>query len=127
MQNGDHIIPVAGSQSAVEPKSGLRPDKVHASLLVRLVEVVVVGDLYGEAVGMFGAGSVVAALGRLARVGVLGLGGEGDVVVDELAPGDQEDRHSVVVEALVLIGVKVIVIFLHIDKLFAFAISNICS
>ena len=50
---------------------------------------------------------------------VLGLSGEGDVVVDELAPGDQEDRHSVVVEALVLIGVKVIVIFLHIDKLFA--------
>ena len=36
---------------------------------------------------------------------VLGLSGEGDVVVDELAPGDQEDRHSVVVEALVLIRV----------------------
>ena len=36
---------------------------------------------------------------------VLGLSGEGDVVVDELSPGDQEDRHSVVVEALVLIRV----------------------
>ena len=58
---------------------------------------------------------------------VLGLSGEGDVVVDELAPGDQEDRHSVVVEALVLIRVKVIVIFLHIDKLFSRAISNIYS
>ena len=69
---------------------------------MRLVEVVVVGDLDGEAVGVFGAGSVVAALGRLARVGVLGLGGEGDVVVDELAPGDQHDGDGVVVEALVL-------------------------
>ena len=107
MQNGDHIIPVAGSQSAVEPKSGLRPDKVHASLLVRLVEVVVVGDLDGEAVGVFGAGSVVAALGRLARVGVLGLGGEGDVVVDELPPGHQQDRHSVVVEPFVLDNQKI--------------------
>ena len=58
---------------------------------------------------------------------VLGLSGEGDVVVDELAPGDQEDRHSVVVEALVLIVVKIIVIFLHIDKLFVRAISNIYS
>ena len=33
---------------------------------------------------------------------VLGLSCEGDVVVDELAPGNKEDCHRVVVEALVL-------------------------
>ena len=33
---------------------------------------------------------------------VLGLSCEGDVVVDELAPGDEHDGDGVVVEALVL-------------------------
>ena len=33
---------------------------------------------------------------------VLGLGSEGDVVVNELAPGNEEDRHRVVVEPFVL-------------------------
>ena len=124
---------------------------------MELVEVVLLGDFDGQTVGMVASEASVAALGCLSGPAmqynqlyaivitnlpivitdetehaldvpdVLGLSGEGDVVVDELAPGDQEDRHSVVVEALVLIGVKVIVIFLHIDKLFAFAISNICS
>ena len=58
---------------------------------------------------------------------VLGLRGEGDVVVDELAPRDQEDRHSVVVEALVLIGVKVIVILCTSARSLHVAISNIYS
>ena len=35
---------------------------------------------------------------------VLGLSCEGDVVVDELAPGHKEDCHRVVVEALVLVN-----------------------
>ena len=69
-----------------------------------LVEVVVVRDLDGQAVGVLGPGSVVTTLGGLARVGVLGLGGEGDVVVDELAPGDQHDGDGVVVETLVLMN-----------------------
>ena len=36
---------------------------------------------------------------------VLGLSCEGDVVVDELAPGHKEDCHRVVVEALVLVNI----------------------
>ena len=43
-----------------------------------------------------------AALGSLAGPGVLGLGGQRDVVVDKLPPGHQQDRHRVVVETLVL-------------------------
>ena len=35
---------------------------------------------------------------------VLGLSGEGDVVVDELAPGDEHDGDGVVVETLVLMN-----------------------
>ena len=35
---------------------------------------------------------------------VLGLSGEGDVVVDELTPCNQQDCHCVVVETLVLIN-----------------------
>ena len=33
---------------------------------------------------------------------VLGLSSESDVVVDELTPGNEEDRHRVIVETLVL-------------------------
>ena len=33
---------------------------------------------------------------------ILGLSSESDVVVDELTPGNEEDRHCVVVETLVL-------------------------
>ena len=38
---------------------------------------------------------------------VLGLSGEGDVVVDELAPGNEEDCHRVVVETLVLVNIVI--------------------
>ncbi len=43
----------------------------------------------------------VAALGGLAGFRVLGLRGQGDVVIDELAPEDEEDGDGVVVEAVV--------------------------
>ena len=36
---------------------------------------------------------------------VLGFSCEGDVVVDELAPGHKEDCHRVVVETLVLVKI----------------------
>ena len=54
-------------------------------------------DLDGEAVGVRGS---LAALWGLSRLGVPRLEGQRDVVVDELAPSDQDDGHRVVVEAL---------------------------
>ena len=36
---------------------------------------------------------------------ILGLSSESDVVVDELTPGNKEDRHCVVVETLVLVKI----------------------
>ena len=43
---------------------------------------------------------------------VLGLSSEGDVVVDELAPGNEEDCHCVVVETLVLMILVILIILM---------------
>ena len=68
-----------------------------------LVEVVVVRDLDGETVGVLG--TTTTTLGSLSSPGVLGLGGQGDVVVNELTPGHQQDGDGVVVESLVFVHV----------------------
>ena len=77
------------------------------------------GDLNRETVGMVASEAAVAALGCLAspemeplwhergKAGldvpdVLGLCSQGDVVVNELSPGHQQDCDSMVMEALVL-------------------------
>ena len=65
--------------------------------------MVVVRDLDGQTVGVLGTSST--ALGSLPSPGVLRLGCQRDVVVNELAPGHQQDGHGVVVEPLVLVHV----------------------
>ena len=70
---------------------------------MQLVEVVVVRDLYRQTVGVLGLQSSVTTLGGLATPRVLGLGCQGDVMVNELTPGHQKDRHSMVVESLVFV------------------------
>ena len=98
-EGGDLVEAVSGSQTAVVTQTGLGTDEVHATLAVLGEEVVVGWDLDGEAVGVSPA--AVAALGGLAGGRVLGLGTQGDVVVDELSPGDEEDGDGVVVEPVV--------------------------
>ena len=57
-------------------------------------------DLDREAVGVLGAWAGIAAFGCLASGRVLRLRRQGDVVVNELAPGDQHNGHRVVMESL---------------------------
>ncbi len=81
----------------------MRPDKVHALLVVLPVEGVVGGDLDGQAVGVPRS---VAALGGLSRLLVLDLRAERDVVVDVLAPGQEHHGHCVVVALVADVDVR---------------------
>ena len=65
-------------------------------------EAIVSGDLNGQAVGMDGAGAAAfATLGSLAGARITGLSGQGNVVVQELAPSHQEDGNGVIMETII--------------------------
>jgi hypothetical protein len=68
--------------------------------------MIICGDLNWQTVRMGSIKTTIATFWSLARAGVLCLCSEGDVMVDELSPGNQEDCHSVVMEALVLMQVR---------------------
>ncbi len=95
------IESISGTEAAVVAESWGRADKVHAPLVMLGEEWISRWNLNGQAVGVGGA---LTALGGLASLGVTSLRGESDVVIDELAPGDEDDGDGVIVEALIRMG-----------------------
>lgn len=66
------------------------------------VKFVIGGNFNRQAVGVNGPGSgSAAALGGLSGCGVPGFGRQGDVVIDELAPGDESQGHGMVVISII--------------------------
>ena len=58
-------------------------------------------NLNWQAVGVL---DTLATLWSLVGLGILGFGRQGDVVIDELAPEDEEDGDSVIVKAVVSVN-----------------------
>jgi len=84
-------------------QTGLRTDKVHAPLTVLSVKVIVGWDFNWQTVWMSSAS--IATLWSLASSLILSFCTQGDVVIDELTPGDQEDGDSVIVESVIWMDV----------------------
>ena len=67
-----------------------------------LAEEAIIGwDFDGEAGRVL---STLAALGSLVCGGVLGFGSQGDVMINELTPEDEEDGDSMVMESIVSVN-----------------------
>jgi hypothetical protein len=69
-------------------------------LSVLAVEPIFRKDLNGQAVGILNS---ITTLWSLASFRILGLRGQSDVMINELAPENQENGDSVVMEAIICV------------------------